>query len=254
MADVLAAGKQVLQELMGKLPEGDRAAVEGILAKPEAADAVKYLGDGLLRRQDHSARLNDLNAETARLTKSHADLTTWYEGNKKALELGAKAIEAGWTPSSPATDPATVLPADVVRKADLDKILDQREMGAARYFDVTERLRLQHMRQFDEILNVTDLLTDPRIPQLGVEGVYQAKYADQLKTRADAAEAKRIKDLVDKGMAEERRRFANAPVAPVAGQSPSPLDSLAPTTTDVAPGLVDKAVDEYQRLVASRTT
>ena len=261
MADVVAAGKQALQELLGKLSEADRAVVAPIFDKPEAADAIKYAGDGILRRQDHSARLNDLNAQTATLNKNHADLTTWYEGNKRALEVGAKAIEAGWTPERPsAADLATVLPAEAVRKADLDKILDQREMGAVEFIDTANTLAFQHFKTFGEVIRVRDLVRDPRVSQVnpetgriyGIEGVYQLMHGTRLAEIAKKAEDDRITGIVNTRLTEERRKQANLPVAPIAGQAPSPLDSLAPATADSSPGLVDKAADEYQRLVAAR--
>jgi len=244
MADLLAAGKSVLDQMFGKLPEADRAALAPVFQKPEAQEALKTLGESALMRSDYSRHMDAV-------AQDHAKLTKWYEEQKANLELGVKAREKGWNPDAPATDPlAPAIPADVMRRADVDKLITARETEALAFIGHSNRLAFDHFQKFGEPLDIPALAADPRANEIGLMGVYQARFGDRLAAKAKEAEDARIGKLVEERMVEERRKLVNRPPDSMGSPSlGSPLDALEATAAG-KPGLVSEATDMYQTLVA----
>lgn len=251
MADLLQAGKSVLETVLGKLPQDKADAARAIWNDPAAAPALEELGNAALRRADHSRALDEVKQSEARLRDHQAKLDAWWTQNEAAAKLGAAALDKGWTPEggSPTTPE---VPADVLRKKEFEQALNLREEGQLAFYLESNRLRDQHLATFGEALNLRELVTDPRVGQLGLDGVYQARFKERLDEKATTDRTKLIEAEVQKRLGEERRRGADRPIVPVNGQAPSPLDALAPIS-DGKPGLVQDAVAEYEALVAART-
>src|SRR5690349_8057076 len=173
MADLLAAGKSVLDQMFGKLPEADRAALAPVFQKPEAQEALKTLGESALMRSDYSRHMDAV-------AQDHAKLTKWYEEQKANLELGVKAREKGWNPDAPNPDPlAPAIPADVMRRADVDKLITARESEALAFIGHSNRLAFDHFQKFGEPLDIPALAADPRASEIGLMRVYQARFRDR---------------------------------------------------------------------------
>jgi hypothetical protein len=259
MADLEAAGKALVDQFVAKLPEALRGSAAEMFSKPEAQEAIKFAGEAALMRSDYSRNQDQVAQEAARVAtdkarveKWHSDLAAWHQANKDRLALGEEAAKAGWTPDTPNPNPLQTpkpadLPADLVRSADLDA----REQTAVDYIEASADLRFKHFQTFGEILNVRELIKDPRVRELGIQGVYDARYKDRLDAKAkdsrDAEWAKREAEI----RADERKKIGNRPLTPVGGDL-SPLDALE--SPDKKPGTasVEDMAAEYERLVSAK--
>ena len=258
MADLLAAGKTLVDQFIAKLPEELRGSAAEMFGKPEAQEAIKFAGESALMRSDYSRNMDSVAQEKARIANEearvrnwHAELETWHKGVKDLAVIGEQAKAAGWTAEDPSptlqTPKAADIPADVVRAGDLDA----REQLAVKYMNVSNRLGIRHFREFGEDLDMDELINDPRVKTLGIQGVYDVKFKDRYDEKAklsrDADRAKFEAEI----RADERKRLANRPLTPVPGGETSPLDALDSSTK---PGTVsaDDMAAEYERLVAAR--
>jgi hypothetical protein len=254
MADLLATGKGVLDSFIATLPEELRGSATEMFGKPEAQKAIEKVGEAALMRADYSRQLDLVAQEKARAdaertaaSEHKARLDKWYAEAEPLLALGKRAKEEGWSPETPLQTPKPAeLPTDVIRAADLEA----RERVYAQYANITPRLTIRHFREFGEELDMDEIINDPRVKQLGVMGVYDAKYKDRFaekaKQREDESRAKFEADI----RADERKRLASRPLTPVGDDSPlASLDS-----PDKKPGSasVEDLAAEYERLVAGR--
>lgn len=257
MADLVGVGKAFLDQVLGKLPEADRAAVSAALTKPEAEAALKTVGEGVLMRSDYSKVMDEvtkskaeLDAELARLTDVNRQQTAWYETNKPLLELGKKAKDSGWEGAGRTTDDLkepVKLPDNVITK----DALDAREQEAAGYMEYITRLGLTHLQTFGEILDVTALRRDPRAAKVGIQGVYDAIYGPKIQEKQSAAEKARIDKLVADGVAEQLRKTGSRPPYPTgANDEVSPLDALEAAQAKHTGADAQELADEYLAIVS----
>ena len=253
MADLIAAGNAVLDEMFGKLPDDKRAAAQALWKDPAAAPAIEELGRAALRRQDHSRQLDAVAQERARLKAVEDQQVKWWNESQAAVEVGKKALAAGFDPASTThADLTREWPKDVPKLEDVRKEINEREQGALAFIAHTNKLAFDHFRTFGEPLDIAALASDPRAKDIGLLGVYNARLADQLAQKAKEAEDKRIGALVDARLTEERKKFIRPPDSFTgAPQLGSPLDVLE-ATPGGKPGLVDEAVAMYEELAAKR--
>jgi hypothetical protein len=146
-------------------------------------------------------------------------------------------------------------PTKVVTPESLAQTIAETERGAVAFFTDLNALSLQHFQQFGEILDTTKLITDKRVQQIGLRGVYAEVHKAQLDDRA-AKQAKAAEDTI---RADERTKVLAAQASqhhpyPVRGNEPSSLDGIEAQRTGQAPTTksVDDLVNEYARLSASR--
>lgn len=252
-----------LKDVLDKVPEADRQTVAAILDRSDVDSAITPLIDGGVKRQsDYSRGMDDLRKKgqeiddlKGRLQTRYEEQTQWYETNKPVLEAGRKALE-GRDPAGP--DPArpthTELPPDVMRRADVEKFVTERELSAANFIAATTALSTKHLHEFGEVLNVLELLADPTIGKVGLQGVYDAKFGDRYQKKASEAEQKRIDTLVSEGVQKALRERVN-PAFPSSPrpEDASPLDVLTAKTPDPSQFSVEAAADEYTQLAARRS-
>lgn len=239
MAGRIDAGKAFIDELLTRIPEDQRAAVQaGLEAAGE--DVYAFAGDGALRLQDYSRNLNGVKA-------TEKQQTEWWEANQ-ALVAAAKA--AGIDP----TKPAPVVRDTVgLSREDISKLIDEREAGVGNFVGHTLRLGLSHFKEFGEELDVPKLMQDPQLKELGLLGVYEKTYGPKIAEKKAAAAEAATEAEVQRRVAEARRADANKPLhLRDPGLAGSPLDAL----TDGTPGGSDPVVDEatafYENLRAQR--
>jgi hypothetical protein len=249
----LESGQAVLAAFLAKLPAELQATARETFGKPEAAAALETLGEQALSRADYSRAMDELRAKDTEAARWHQELTAWHAEVKPLAELGEAAKKAGWKPGDPSPTGAVDLPADLVRKADVEKMLRERDQQLAVYGPAMNALQMKHFQDFGEILDgqaVSEMIRDPRAEQIGILGVYQDRYKDQIAAKAAKAEETRINAKVEERLAEARKaglnpRFPTAhPNAPA-----SPLDALEPVKS--GPGGVSgsEMADEYAQLV-----
>lgn len=254
----MALRSAFLNDLLSRIPEDQRAGVEAALAPDEIQN---FADQGASRQQDYSRKMDDIRlkaqqieTERAAINQRAQDQREWYEANLPILEAGRQAVAGGVVtpPVTPPTPPAVTLPADLMRKAEVEALVNNREAGAVAFFAAVNHLSLQHYQRFGEVLDIAALTSDPDAGKLGINAVYQKQHAEKIAAAAATAEDKRINDIVATRLAEERRKSGDRPPYPVAGSEVSPLDVLSQAPGDPTRFSVDAAADEYARLVAAR--
>lgn len=256
----MALSSKFLTDLVSKLPEASRGSVIAAFETAEAADAVKFAEDGAKRQSDYSRHMDEVAQEKARLEQHARQLNDWYATAKPLLDLGTQAHAAGWKPGQADPDPDPTpsptkveLPPDLVRKADVETLLNEREQGAAAFFSRLNIMSQRHLQQFGEILDTDALLADPRLGKngVGLEQLYTLKFGERLQAKAKEAEDQRINAEVDKRVKEQLRAAGSRPPYPVGSVDPSPLDALTkkPDSSEFSPAAM---ADEYADLVSKK--
>lgn len=251
---------QFAQEFLAKLPEADRGAALAILEKAEAAEAVQFLDTGAKRQSDYSRHLDTLRAQTQDLERRDAEVrqiheaqTAWWNENRQFVEAGRAALGRPTPQPTPAPAEAN-LPADVLRKDEVERLFNERDQMNLGVLAATNQLVARHHAMFGEILDTAELLGDPRSRQIGLVKAYEEKYAERITAKHTADETARINQLVETRLAEERRNLASRPPYPVGGAADlSPLDALTGSQRpDPTQFSAEAAADEYAQLAAKR--
>lgn len=234
-----------LAGVLAHVPEAERGKAEAKLIELE---------EGGLRQSDYSKLAADAQAEKERFEKLYEANTAWFEEKKTALAeidpLRAKVTELE------GRKPTVDLPKDVITEKSLNERLDLMERGAVGFIAEANALTMKHFQQFGEILNMQELLADKRVQTIGLQGVYADKFKDQIKAKADAAEAVRAEALREEGRVAERTKYANRAPYPVVGNEPSALDGIEAARAGEQPKVksVEDMSAEYARLGGARAT
>lgn len=239
-----------LAGVLAHVPEADRGKVEAALVALEE--------DGL-RQADYSKVSAEAQAAKAKFDELYTKNTEWFQERQADLAaLDALRVENAdlkTKVTTVVTDPTKPV-VDAITKKQLDDTLGETERGAVSFIAEANSLTLKHFKEFGEVLDITDLLKDKRVQQIGLRGVYADTFKDQLKAKADAAEAARV-DAIRK---EERTKVL-AEVAgahhpyPVVGNESSSLDAIEAARAGQSPAVksVEDMTSEYARLTAART-
>lgn len=239
-----------LAGVLAHVPEADRGKAEA---------ALQALEEGGLRQSDYSKLAQEAREAKERFDALYGSNTEWFEEKKAALaETDALRLKVTELEKRPLEGKPADLPADLIRKADLEKILGETERGAVGFIAESNMLSMQHFQQFGELLNINDLLADKRVQQIGLRGVYADKYKEPIAAKAAAAKAAEETKLREEGAAAERAKFANRQTPyPVMGNEPSALDALeAARASGQAPVVktVEDMAAEYARLTGVRAS
>lgn len=249
MSKALDSGKALLDAVLAKLPESLRADAQKAFTAPEAADALTLLGDSTLARSDYSKAMDDIKAKEEAITADYEKLTDWFTTNKATLDkVTPLEAEIARLKGEKPKEPEKVV---ALTQEDLQKAFDVRDQGYAAVLALSTTLATKHLRDFNEILDMTDLVTYATGKRIGLKEAYEQKFAEQIATKAKAAEDTRIQKLVDDKLTEERKKFTEQPF-PLRNQQPSVLDILDTKDKKPSDHTVDTAVAEYERLTAAR--
>lgn len=237
---------------------------------------LEALGKLALRQDDYSRSMNELGtqrtalaAKEAEVAAWHGELQSWFDQKNADLTeletLRQKIAKPNGNPNpnpgnpnpnpgAPNPDSAAPAPnANFLTKDAFDRALAETERGAVAFFNDLNQLSLQHFQQFGEILDTQQLLTDKRVQQLGLRGVY----ADRFKPQLDERAAKVRLEAEEKIRADERQKIQAAQASqhhpyPIRGNEPSTLDALEqarnPQGQPARSKTVDELVSEYARL------
>ena len=280
-------GSSFLAGVLAKVPEDLRAQVKAAFERPEAKDAVVLLGDGVLARSDYSKHMDQLRAQEQRAKEQETALQAklaeatslyernqaWYEANAAALKeyptlkaaLASRRVNGDGDGGDGGDDDRhrTAPPAPLDKagvEALLDSTLAERERG---YVDVVAFLQdtaLEHYARFGTKPDMRALVANPKLgkPIAGQPGrvfslqdAYQEKYGEQVAAKQKEAEDKRIADLVEARLVEERKALAGQPFPLRGGPQPSVLDVIE-TKEGSAAHTVDSAVALYEQLQAGK--
>ena len=239
-----------LAGVLATVPEAERAKAEARLIELE---------DGGLRQADYSR----LSAEAQAAKKEFDDLhdrnqVWWIEHQAAMKELDVlRARTTTGDPNPLRVDPTKPNP-DLMTKKEIQDLFEVTERGAVGFIAEANTLTLRHFKDFGDILNINDLLTDPRVQKIGLQGVYQDKFKEQITAKVKAADDARAEAFREEGRKAERERFASqrGPGYPVVGNEPSSLDALEAARASGDGKVQVKSLDdiaaEYTRLNATR--
>lgn len=261
MSKALDSGKSFVEQVLAKLPENLRESAKAAFAAPEAAEALTLVGDGVLARGDYSKHMDAMREQQATLTEDYEKLTAWYEPRKAVLDKypSLDAIESELTKARGTVDPplrrTEEKPMPFASKEDFEKYLAERDQardqGYAGVLAYTTTLTAKHLRDFNEVLDMGDLVQHATKNRKSLADAYQEKYGDKIKAKADAEEQARIDKLVAEKLAEARKQDAQHPF-PLRNASPSVLDVLESKDHKPSDHTLDTAVAEYERLQSLR--
>ena len=242
-----------LAGVLALVPETDRAKAEARLIEME---------EGELRQSDYSKVVSEARAAKVAADKLLADNQAWFAERKAALEevdtLRARVAE-GTTHVDPLKPtPEFKLPEDVITAKKMQERLNVVEREAVGFIAQTNALTMKHYQQFGEILDINDLLADPRVQQIGLQGVYAEKFKDPIAAKAKAADEAKAEAFRVEGEKRALERLASqrGPGYPVVGNEPSSLDAIEAARLagdgKVSVKSLDELADQYTRLSASR--
>lgn len=243
-------GQSFLDQVIAQLPESQREQARTIFSSADATAAIDYVGTQLAplqgleaQRQALETQRTTLAAREARLTAWHSNLDRWRQDTEATFAAREEQLRArgaggrvagdgdGGAPpvDSGAGGGASGVTPEAVAAA-IAKAFNEREGSYAGAMAQTTALAIGHFRQFGEELNIDELYQHPKLPELGLGGVYRLVHKDkidaaQVKAQAEA-EARIRQDERQKVLAEQATRQTGELPYPVGGGE-SPLDALA---------------------------
>lgn len=257
MAGKAELGKAFLDELVAKLPADKQEALRTTLSSPEAVAALEHAGSRLSPLDEERQRLDEtrtrLTSHEQRLTDWQGRLGAWKTDTEKALgerEQQISTREAGGGPPANQQLPAN---GSTVTKEEVAKLIQDivapREAGYVAYVADATRFASFHQLQFKEPLDVSAIVRNPKIGELGFEGVYREMHKEKLdKYAADQVAADRAK------LKDELRRelVSESPVdMPYPLGEGSPLDVLSMDPAQRPKGDPATAARMYEQAVAA---
>lgn len=253
MSKAADAGKSFLAGVLAKLPEAVRGQAQTIFESADATQALEVIGTGALAQPEINRQMDDLRKQRESLDGLRESNETWYAENKAALEeyLQIKP-EYERLKVNPDHKPA---PVAGLSKEEIAAQLEARDRAFAGAMSLGMDLSSKHMHLFNEPLNMTELLSDPKlgINGYGLQDAYNSKHGERVQTKAKEAEDARINKMVEEKLAEERRKLPQQHPFPLRDSSPSPLDALNNTERKTTDYTVDSAIAEYDRLSQTRS-
>lgn len=262
MAKGLDTGTTFFKGLLSKITDPEqKAAAEKLLAN---ATLMTELGNGVegqseidrqlqkLRTQEEelTTRVTELDSREEGLRTWHTDLSAWREANKAAIERGLQARPGGNGNNPPVVKPGEgTPPAGLTEEQFKEHMVGERAAFLGFERD-RQRLTREHFERFKEIVDIDPLLQHPQITNVGLLGVYELVHKDRLDQHKAAAQKAHDDTVAAEAVRKHQEAQAQMPYPPPTGAgSGSPLDAL---TTGAKDALVDKATQEYTRLVAER--
>jgi len=262
MSKASDAGKSFLAGVLARLAEADRAQAEAIFGKAEHEGALEVLGTGALAQPEINRKFDELKVKEDELDDLRAQNQDWWDNNQKAIQeyrvIKPEYDKLKGTPPKKEGDPPLAPALDM--KAFQDE-LEHRDRAFAGAFALGVTLSSRHLQMFNEVLDMSALLSDPHLGQsvkgqpgrvYGLQDAYNTVHGERVTAKATEAENTRINKLVEDRMVEERKKLsAIQQPYPTYHADPSPLDALA-QKDGPASHTVDTAVVEYERLQQAR--
>jgi len=261
-----------LTGLVALVPEGPgRDQAQTLFASLGTAEAAaEFIASSVLRQEDYSRSMNEgkeaatkkqgeLDALVASLQGERGRLDEWWKVNEPVLKEAKALKDAGkWPPAALPTPVPTVVdplkpaptptPIDANRPltaAELDARLDARlkTFGeeALPIMSLIPKLSLEHWKAFEEVLDVDALTKHPKLPDLGLMGVYQEVHKDRLDKIVADAETAKLDAAKEEGKKEAREEILKSSGPPYAfmGQTPTAPIDLLEQPPDVQKAAVD---------------
>ncbi len=244
--DPIENGKNFLRNVLGYSDEQ-------IAQLPE--DKIKVAGEHVLRQEDYSAGMNDVQTKAKLTGQWRAELETWKQKNDRELAEGRAAIErlklldargGGNLPSGdPADEGKAKLPdlSGFVRKEDVDRLIADVSVKATSYAThvatVMSGLTAKHFQEFGAPLDTQQLLDYCREHNVQIDRGGYESFVSGLREE----KAKKVHDDELKA-AEERGRQRGLSESSSALPFPTSGGSLGLDGNHTLEGLGNKAYDK----------
>lgn len=270
--------KTFLAEVFQKIPEDKRAGVADVLQAPEVLEMV---GQNLLRQQEFSrfmdAGRSQLESERQQVVAQKAALDDWWGQNSAAVSRAValeKEVEdlrrrmsgsgsAGvtdddeflGTPEPKPRPASTPAPKDqsmpdqsrfVTRDA-LSALAQEAELNQLKLTTMITRIGLQHSAEFQEVLDVDDLVQYAQDSKLPLPLAYDQYVKERREAKAQAAVEERIRQAREEGE-KAGRAAASALPYPVSGQGTDNIFSFV--KAEKGPATVAEIAAELQQMIA----
>lgn len=265
------AATKFLEGVLAKLPAEKQAAFKEQFMGEDAI--LSTIGDGVMRHDDYSR-------QTAALAKDRQTLDDYYAKNGPLVEKASKLLERfpdGVIPDNFGEVDLTGKAPVVDTKALTDGVLaatnkrvEESERGAAAFMAKLTDMATQHFKEFGEVLNTSEIVNDPRVYEIGLDGLYKEKHGAKYDAKAAAARTAELeaakKAGADEALATFRAQNPQQPfVTPNAGRNPvmaalhaESAERLQDPTKFAGRPFVNRvdagaAAEEYHKLAAAGT-
>jgi hypothetical protein len=238
-----------LAGVLAHVPEAERGKAEAELITLE---------EGGLRQADYSKLSAEAQAAKQKFDDLYTKNTDWYTQRQADLqELDTLRAKVATVDPTVVVPKPAALPDNMITKEELRKQMDEQERGAVGFIAQANRLQLQHFKEFGEILDLNDLLADKQVQQIGLNGVYQLKFKEQIAAKVKAADDARAEAFRKEGREAAFKELAGKSTQyPVLGNEASSLDAIEAARLSgdgkVTLKSLDDMASEYARLNASR--
>lgn len=265
-------GQTYLKELMARVPEDNREAVEEVLKTDEVLD---HIGEHVLRQSDYSRHMNEtkkaqdtLQADIDKYQKLYDDNVRWRQSQEDSVKtmqaendryktmLAADPLLGGeGGDGTPPTRPNGELDLkDYIKREDAEKALKERleetERNGVQLMAMLSTIQAKHLKEFDEALDAQELFEHATKSKLPLPAAYQDFVKDRVEESRKKAHEEEIKQAREEGRMEAIRK----PVLPhnVGNNEPTAIDVLAMDEKARSEFGLTKAVDEYYDMQAKK--
>lgn len=255
--DAKTRGKEVVEQYLSTLSEEQRT----ILTPAVMNDQTFEFWGAAALRQDEFSRLAAKAQEDQRKAQSwHENLTKWHGEKTQELANGAAAAaelaklkETGGTGDDP---PSSSIKTPAVDLTQINKDVDTKLAGVvtegAQLIALTTKLTVQHLREFDEVLDVDELFKFSREKQLPLDrGGYEAYVRDKRAANDKKKREEEIAAAEKRGEEKARAAMATTPYPVENAGMPGTLSNMPARSKDAKPvssgAAVDAAVQRFNK-------
>jgi hypothetical protein len=246
--DKREAGKTFLENILAKIPEGERATVQAAVMKDDVLD---FAGEHHLRHDEFSRMADEVRKQSDALTAYRTQLDTykgeldgWYTTNKTALEKVRRRSEGDGDLGELEERPTVDL-SGYVRAEDHDRMLRETQEQGLSLMTLMTRLGMKHYHEFKEPLDPADVIVHARDRGLRLDLAYEDWVAPRREERSKKELEDRLKQAREEGAIEERKRQQVTPY-PVGNEEPTTLSGLDPNYKKDNP-VAAAVADYYER-------
>lgn len=189
--------------------------LEQVASDPTIANKLKELYENGLRQEDYSRKMNELDKTKTQIRTYYDSLTKWKEGEEKRFTEELQRVKRQLAGDSLYEEPSDKgLNSDDLQKK-LDALKQEQQATAQNMFAYQNNLTqigLQHMKEFNSVLDVNKLVAFSNERGLDISRGYEAFVADDRSKRANDELQEQLRKAREEG-AVEALKNANVPIA-----------------------------------------
>lgn len=272
MADTKAAkdaAKEFLAELLAKVPEQQRAALEALGTVDEA---LEFLGSGVKRQSEFSSSMDTLAKERAYLEGKKAEYDEWWKRHNGMLTAGSGALaklkalkDRGIDPDRPETfsrqddDPddrpnfnaAAFMTKEEFQEAMRSSLLAT-EQGGVALISKAVTIASKHQSEFGEPFDMQPVIDAAIKSGRPIEDEYNLLVQPKRQEKQQKDFDQKLKEAEERGAARERQRLS-MPYDISNAEPNAPPTAFSGATSDGKGQGVQRAVDDWFQTQRSKS-